>query len=94
MHALNNKGIEWGERRSVNKLCFDRSVKVRLDKGDTRIVKTGMGVRLGCCLWAILLKLHIQRVPSKGSSWRVWRLQNWRASNLHCEICRQSCATS
>jgi len=29
-----------------------------------------------------------QPVPYKGSSWRLWRLQNRRTSNSHCEICR------
>jgi len=93
MHVVNNNNIDWGDR-FVNKLYIDRRVKVRLDQGDKRIMKTGVGVRRACCLWVIPLKLRIERVPSQGSSWRVWRLQNWRASNSHCEICRWLCATS
>jgi hypothetical protein len=29
----------------------------------------------------------------QGSSWSVWRLQNKKTSNSHCEICRWHCAT-
>jgi hypothetical protein len=35
-----------------------QSVKVRLNRGETRSVKTGRGVRQGCCLSPILLNLY------------------------------------
>jgi len=34
-----------------------QSVKVRLNRGETRSVKTGRGVRQGCCLSPILFNL-------------------------------------
>jgi hypothetical protein len=46
--------------------------------------------KVAVCRRSVLL---IQRVPYQGSSWRVWRLQNRRTSNSHCEICRWPCAT-
>jgi hypothetical protein len=35
-----------------------QSVKVRLNRGKTRSVKIGMGVRQGCCLSQILFNLY------------------------------------
>jgi len=35
----------------------------------------------------------VQRMPYQGSSGRVWRLQNSRVNNSHCEICRWTCVT-
>ena len=35
-----------------------QSVKVRLNRGDTRSVKIGRGVRQGCCLSLILFNLY------------------------------------
>jgi hypothetical protein len=37
---------------------MDQSVTVRLEQMETRSVKTGRGVRQGCCLSQILLKLY------------------------------------
>ena len=43
-------GIVWRERRLISKFYIDQSVKLRMDQGNTRSVKTGRGVRQGCCL--------------------------------------------
>ena len=39
-------------------LCWILSVKVRLNRGETRSVKIGRGVRKGCCLSPILFNLY------------------------------------
>jgi hypothetical protein len=57
MQILKGIGIDWRERRLISKLYMELSVKVRLDQGETRIVKIGKGVTLGCCLSPILFNL-------------------------------------
>jgi hypothetical protein len=37
---------------------MDQSIKLKLDQGKTRSVKTGRGVRQGCCLSLILFNLY------------------------------------
>jgi len=58
MQILKRTGIDWRERRLISKLYMDQRVKVRLDRGETRSVKTGSGVRQGCCLSPILFNLY------------------------------------
>jgi len=54
MQILKINGIDWRERRLIRKLYMKHKVKVRLDRGETRSVKTGRGVRQGCCSSPIL----------------------------------------
>ena len=37
---------------------MDQRVKVRLDRGETRSVQIGRGVRQGCCLLPVLFNLY------------------------------------
>jgi len=45
MQILKETGINWRERRMISNLYMAQSVKVRLNRGETRSVKTGRGVR-------------------------------------------------
>jgi len=54
MQILKVTGIDWRERRLISNLYMAQSVKVRLNRGETRRVKSGRGVRQGCCLSPIL----------------------------------------
>jgi hypothetical protein len=58
MQILKETGIDWRERTLIRKLYMEQSVKVRLDQGETRSVKTGRGVTQGCGLSPILFKLY------------------------------------
>jgi hypothetical protein len=55
---LNETGIDRCERRVISNLYMAQSVKVRLNRGETRSVKIGRGVRQGWCLSPILFKLY------------------------------------
>ena len=58
MHILKVTGIDWRERRLISNLYMAQSVKVRLNRGETRSVKIGRGDRQGCCLSPILFNLY------------------------------------
>jgi len=58
MQILKKTGIDWLERRLISKLYMDQRVKIRLDRGETRRVQIGRGVRKGCCLSPILFNLY------------------------------------
>jgi len=58
MQILKETGIDWRERRLISNLHMAQGVKVRLNRGETRSVKTGRGVRQGCCLSPILFNLY------------------------------------
>jgi len=58
MQILKETGIDWCERRLISKLYMAQHIKVRLNQGETRNVKTGRGVRQGCCLSPILFNLY------------------------------------
>jgi len=45
MQILRGTGIDRRERRLISNLYMAQSVKVRLDRGETRSVKNGRGVR-------------------------------------------------
>jgi hypothetical protein len=58
MQILKETGIDWRERRLISNLYMAQSVKVRLDRGERRIVKFGRGVRHGRCLSPILFNFY------------------------------------
>jgi hypothetical protein len=58
MQILKGTGIDWRERRLISDLYMNQRVKVRLNRGETRSVKIGRGVRKGCCLSPILFNLY------------------------------------
>jgi hypothetical protein len=58
MQILKETGTGWRERRLISNLYKAQSVKVRLNRGETRSVKIGRGVRKGCCLSPILFNLY------------------------------------
>jgi hypothetical protein len=64
MQILKGTGIDWRERRLICNLCVAQSIKVRLNRGETRSVKTGRQVRQGCCLSPILFNLYSE-CPTK-----------------------------
>jgi hypothetical protein len=58
MQILKVSVTDWHERRLINNFYMAQSVKIRLNRGETRSVKTGRGVGQGCCLSPILLNLY------------------------------------
>jgi hypothetical protein len=58
MQILKGTGIDWRERRLISNLYMAQNVKERLNRGETRSVKIGRGVRQVCCLSPVLFKLH------------------------------------
>jgi hypothetical protein len=58
MQILKETDIDWRERRLISNLYIAQRVKVRLNRGETRSVKIGRGVRHGCCLSPILFNLY------------------------------------
>jgi hypothetical protein len=59
MQIQKETGIGWRERIFICKVYRDESVNVRLDQEERKNVKTGGGVRQGCCdLLPILLNLY------------------------------------
>jgi len=72
MQIIKETGSDWRERRLISNLYMAQSAKVRLNREKTRSVKTGRGVRKGCCLLIILFNLYSECLY-QGSSGRVWR---------------------
>ena len=58
MQILKGTGIDWCEKRLISNLYMTQSIKVRMNQGETRSVKTGRGVGQGCCLSLILFNLY------------------------------------
>jgi hypothetical protein len=52
--------------KKISKLYMEQSVNVRLDRGYTKSVKTGRGVRLGCRLSPIVFSLYTRYLIEEG----------------------------
>jgi retron-type reverse transcriptase len=65
MQILKETGIDWGDRRLICNLYMTQNVKVRLNRGETRSVKIGRGVRQGCWLSPILFNFTANALPRK-----------------------------
>ena len=55
MQILKGNRIDWRERRLMSNLYVAQSVKVRLNRGETRSLEIGRGAREGCCLSSTVL---------------------------------------
>jgi hypothetical protein len=58
IQILKETRIDWRERRLIRNLYMVQSVKVRLNRGETRSVNIGRRVRQGCYLSPILFDLY------------------------------------
>jgi len=58
MQILKGTSIDWREGRLISNLYMAQTVKVRLNRGETRSEKTGRGVRQGSCLSPIMFNLY------------------------------------
>jgi hypothetical protein len=66
MQILKVTGIDLRERRMIGKLYIDQYVKVRLDQGETRNVKTGKGVTQRYCWSPIFFNLGSKYIAKEG----------------------------
>jgi retron-type reverse transcriptase len=62
MQILKETGIDWRKIKLINNLYMAQSVKIQLNRGETRSVKIGRGVRQGCCLSPILFNLYSEYI--------------------------------
>jgi hypothetical protein len=58
MQIIKGTGINWHKRRLISKLYMGPRVRIRLDQGAIRSVKSGRGVRTGRCLSMILFNSY------------------------------------
>jgi hypothetical protein len=65
MKILKKTGTDWHERRLISKLYMDQRVKVWLDQEMTKSVKTGGGVRQGCCLSPLLFNFYSEYITQE-----------------------------
>jgi hypothetical protein len=58
MQTVKETGIDWRKIILISNLYMVQGAKVRLNRGETRSVKIGRGVRQGCCLSPIVFNLY------------------------------------
>jgi hypothetical protein len=92
MQILEGNGLDLRARRLTSKLEIDQSVKLRLNQGEKTSVKIEIGVRRECCLSQIVFNLCSEYLTSEALEW-FGDFKMGGICNLHCEICRQICAT-
>jgi len=86
MQILKESGIDRRERRLISNLHMAQNVKVRQNRGETRSVKFGRGVRQGCCLSPILFNLYSKCLTK--DALEGFGDFNIGGKIIHCEICR------
>jgi hypothetical protein len=86
MQILKGTGIDWRERRLISNFHVAEMVKVRLNRGETRGVKTGRGVRQGCSLAPILFNLYSECLTKEA----LEGCGDFKIGGqiIHTEICR------
>jgi hypothetical protein len=65
VQIIKETGVDWHERRLISKLYMVQIVKVQLDQGETRNVKTGRRVKQECCLSPVLFNLCSEYLTSE-----------------------------
>jgi retron-type reverse transcriptase len=65
MQILKETVSDWRERSLINNLFMAQSVKIQLNRGETRSVKIGRGVRQGCCLSPIVFNLYSECITKE-----------------------------
>ena len=65
MQILKVTGTDFSERRLIGKLYIDQYVKLRLDQGETRSVKTGKGVTQTYCQSLIFFNLYSKYIAKE-----------------------------
>ena len=65
MQILKGIAMIWCERRFISKQYVEQSVHLRLEHGKKTSVKTGRGVREGCCLLPVLFNFQSEYLIHK-----------------------------
>jgi hypothetical protein len=66
MQILKVTGIDLRERRMIGKLYTDQYVKVWMDQGERRSVKTGKGVTQRYCWSPVFFNLYSKHIIMEG----------------------------
>jgi len=81
IQILKGTCIDWRERRLISNLYMAQSVKVRLNRGETRSVKIDWKRSYTRMLFVTNSVQLVLRMPYQRSSEGVWRLQNRRVNH-------------
>ena len=79
MQILKGTGIDWRERRLISNLYMAQSIKVQLNRGETRSVKIGRGVRQGYCSSPFLFNLYSECLTKL---WKGLETSKWEGKSF------------